>query len=298
MRQHVHALHSSYPIRGVEPDDLNKFAFWMATGSGKTLTMHLNYLQFLHYSGSDRLDNIILITPNEGLSAQHMEEMTASGIPSARFGEGGLLSGHPRTVRVTEITKLVEKRKGKGKGVSIDVDAFGDRNLVFVDEGHRGASGEAWRSVRDAVAARGFTFEYSATFGQALATARDNKLTLDYGKSIVFDYSYRYFHRDGFGKDFRVLNVTGTEPPPEFTDLLLLGSLLSFYEQLRSYRDNASDLRAYNLEQPLWGLRRWQRQRGLQEARARHQRCSHRPALPPPSAERSGAGRRMPSESS
>ena len=136
--------------------------------------------------------------------------------------------------------------------MSIEVDALGDRNLVFVDEGHRGASGEAWRTVRDTVAKRGFTFEYSATFGQALAAARDNKLTLDYGKSIVFDYSYRYFHRDGFGKDFRVLNVSGYDPPQELTDLLLLGNLLSFYEQLRAYHENASDLRAYNLEQPLW----------------------------------------------
>ena len=252
VRQKVHSLHSTYPIRGIQPADLNKLAFWMATGSGKTLIMHLNYLQFLHYSGSEHLDNIILITPNEGLSAQHMAEMTASGIPSARFGDTGLVAGRPGTVRVTEITKLVEKKKGKGNGVSIEVDALGDRNLVFVDEGHRGASGEAWRAVRDAVAERGFTFEYSATFGQALAAARDNKLTLDYGKSIVFDYSYRYFHRDGFGKDFRVLNVSGDDPPPELTDLLLLGNLLSFYEQLRAYRENATDLRAYNLEQPLW----------------------------------------------
>ena len=29
--------------------DLKKLAFWMATGSGKTLIMHLNYRQFLHY---------------------------------------------------------------------------------------------------------------------------------------------------------------------------------------------------------------------------------------------------------
>ncbi len=252
VKHRVHSLHSSYPVRKITRKDLNKLAFWMATGSGKTLIMHLNYLQFLHYAGGERLDNIILITPNEGLSAQHMAAMTASGIPSARFGEAGLIAGHPRTVRVTEITKLVEKRRGRAAGVSIEVDALGDRNLVFVDEGHRGASGEAWRSVRDAVAARGFTFEYSATFGQALAAARDDKLTLDYGKSIVFDYSYRYFHRDGFGKDFRVLNVSGADPLPDVTDLLLLGNLLSFYEQLRAYRENASALRAYNLEQPLW----------------------------------------------
>ncbi len=252
VRQRVHALYSTYPIREIAVTDLNKIAFWMATGSGKTLVMHLNYLQFLHYGGGKELDNIILITPNEGLSAQHMAEMTESGIPSARFGETGFVASDFRTVRVTEITKLVEKRRGQGTGVSIEVDALGDRNLVFVDEGHRGASGEAWRAVRDALARRGFTFEYSATFGQALAAARDNKLTLDYGKSIVFDYSYRYFHQDGFGKDFRVLNVSGEEPSPELTDLLLLGNLLSFYEQLRVYRSTASELRDYNLEQPLW----------------------------------------------
>ena len=234
------------------PDDLGKLAFWMATGSGKTLIMHLNYLQFLHYGGAERVDNIILITPSEGLSAQHMEEMATSGIPSARFGETGLLAGHRSTVRVTEITKLVERRRGKGTGVSIEVDALGDRNLVFVDEGHRGASGEAWRKVRDAVAARGFTFEYSATFGQALAAARDDRLTVDYGKSILFDYSYRYFHGDGFGKDFRVLNVTGSDPQPELADLLLLGNLLSFHEQQRVHRESAATLRPYNLEPPLW----------------------------------------------
>ena len=253
VRERVHSQFSNYPIRGIEPDDLNKLAFWMATGSGKTLIMHVNYMQYMHYGSSGHLDNIILITPNEGLSAQHMAEMSASGIPSARFGDTGLLAGHRRTVRVTEITKLVEKKTGKGTGVSIEVDALGDRNLVFVDEGHRGASGEAWRTVRDAVAARGFTFEYSATFGQALAAARDTKLIGDYGKSIVFDYSYRYFHRDGFGKDFSVLNVSGKgDPAPEHTDMLLLGNLLSFYEQIRAYRENAVDLRPYNLERPLW----------------------------------------------
>ena len=243
---------ATHVVRRFKPSDLNKLAFWMATGSGKTLIMHLNYLQFLHYGGAEGLDNIILITPNEGLSAQHIDEMAKSGVQSARFGETGLLTGDRRTVRVTEITKLVEKRKGKGTGVSIEVEALGDRNLVFVDEGHRGASGDAWRAVRDAVAKRGFTFEYSATFGQALAAARDDSLTLDYGKSILFDYSYRYFHGDGFGKDFRVLNVTGSDPPRELTDRLLLGNLLSFHEQMRAYRDSASALRAYNLEAPLW----------------------------------------------
>lgn len=79
-----------------EEGDLNKLAFWMAIGSGKTLLMHLNYLQFLHYN-RDPLDNVLLITPNEGLTEQHLEEMRRSGIPCGRFSarESGL--GFART---------------------------------------------------------------------------------------------------------------------------------------------------------------------------------------------------------
>ena len=50
-----------------EAEDLEKLAFWMATGAGKTLIMHINYHQYLHYC-KGALDHIVLITPNEGLS--------------------------------------------------------------------------------------------------------------------------------------------------------------------------------------------------------------------------------------
>ena len=76
-----------------------------------------------------------------------------------------------------------------------------------MDEGHKGSGGEAWRGYREALGETGFTFEYSATFGQALSAARNDPLTAEYGKSIYFDYSYRYFYSDGFGKDFRILNL-------------------------------------------------------------------------------------------
>ncbi len=50
-------------------NDLKKLAYWMATGSGKTLIMHCNYWQITKYFRE--WENIILITPNEGLSRQH-----------------------------------------------------------------------------------------------------------------------------------------------------------------------------------------------------------------------------------
>jgi len=152
-------------------------------------------------------------------------------------------------VQVIEITKLVEEKRGGG--VSVPVEAFEGRNLIFVDEGHKGSGGEAWRKYRDALGATGFTFEYSATFGQALSAARNDPLTTEYGKAILFDYSYRYFYGDGFGKDFRILNLK-EETQADKTDTLLLGNLLSFYEQVRLYEEQADALRPYNLEKPLW----------------------------------------------
>lgn len=150
--------------------DLTKLAYWMATGSGKTLILHLNYYQFLHYN-KQPLDNILLITPNEGLSEQHLAELAASGIPARHFdlNHSGLMTDTKNTVQVIEITKLVEEKRGGG--VSVPVEAFEGRNLIFVDEGHKGSGGEAWRKYRDALGKTGFTFEYSATFGQEIGRA-------------------------------------------------------------------------------------------------------------------------------
>ena len=234
--------------------DLDKLAFWMATGSGKTLILHLNYWQFRHYNlryNREPLDNILLITPNEGLTEQHIKDLQASGIPAHRFGlnENVGLFDKTGTVKVTEITKLVIKKRGEGE--SVPVDAFEGNNLIFVDEGHKGSGGQAWRAVRDALGGTGFTFEYSATFGQALAAANNEGLLTEYGKSIAFDYSYRHFYGDGYGKDFRILNLQ-QEGNAEQTDILLLANLLSFYEQQLVFTEHELALRPYNLERPLW----------------------------------------------
>ena len=264
-------------LRGVPSDlsftrnDLGKLAFWIATGGGKTLLLHINYHQFLHYNATfgSPLDNVLLVTPNEGLSEQHLAEMTLSGIPCRRFDlhETGLHVDAGDVVRVIEITKLTEVKKGGG--LSVPVEAFEGNNLIFVDEGHKGSGGARWRGYRDALAETGFTFEYSATFGQALTAARNEVLTREYAKAIAFDYSYRYFHGDGFGKDFNILNLkedeglglrivgapepeTSVESAEERTDRLLLGNLLAFYEQQRVFAEHKDALRPYNLARPLW----------------------------------------------
>lgn len=230
--------------------DLEKLAFWMATGAGKTLIMHINYHQYLYYC-KEKLDHIVLITPNEGLSEQHIRELANSDIRCERFNvEGNRFSNNHNTLQVIEITKLVEEKIGEGE--SVEVEAFEGKNLILVDEGHKGSGGEVWRKIRDKLGETGFTFEYSATFGQALAAANNADLVEEYGKAIVFDYSYRYFYGDGYGKNFRILNVHYDEETQ--TETLLLGNLLSFYEQRRYFKQNTDAVRDYGLDSPLWAF--------------------------------------------
>ena len=230
--------------------DIEKLAFWMATGAGKTLIMHINYHQYLHYC-KEPLDHVALITPNEGLSEQHLRELENSDIQCKRFNiEGNRFSNNHNTMHVIEITKLVEEKTSGG--LSVAVEAFEGNNLIFVDEGHKGTGGKVWRAYREALAETGFTFEYSATFGQALTAAKNADLVEEYGKAIVFDYSYRYFYSDGYGKNFRILNVRHDEETQ--TQTLLLANLLSFYEQRRYFKQNTEVVRAYGLDSPLWAF--------------------------------------------
>lgn len=238
-------------------ESLRKLAFWNATGSGKTLLMHVNLLQYQHYLEKYRrtgeLNRVVVLTPNEGLSLQHLEEFKLSGIAAGAFDKNntgnstGMFRG--QIVDVIDMNKLREE----GKKKTVSVDQFETNNLVFVDEAHKGSQGEVWSEMRSRLAKDGFTFEYSATLGQAVSS--DANLVDDYAKSILFDYSYRYFHADGFGKDYQILNIDGQEESladRERRQLYLTACLLGFYQQLRLFEDHQSRYKPFAIEKPLW----------------------------------------------
>lgn len=256
-----------------EPESLRRLAFFMATGSGKTLLMHVNIWQVFYYLQHGRhpeailpgkaqnrqFDNVLLITPNEGLSAQHLAELRESGLDAALFienphGHGSLFG--PK-VKVIEIHKLAEEPSRDG--VSVVLDEIGGNNLIIVDEGHKGTGSEAqtWKNRQKRLSDGGFLLEYSATFAQAIAAAgkkAQRQLLCEYGQAILFDYSYAHFYSDGYGKDFRVLNLSSKDARPERAHELLVGGLLGFYQQVHLYRQNGADYRSYNVEKPLWVL--------------------------------------------
>ena len=237
-------------------DDLNKLCLQNATGSGKTLLMHVNLLQYRHYAskhGRDKdLSRVILLTPNERLSEQHIWEFRESHISAGSYLQRDSLFRMARGlnhVDVLEITKLAE-HEGPN---TIATRSLGDQNLLLVDEGHRGMSGKeegAWFTRRSDLCAKGFTFEYSATFEQAVQASGNSNFENSYAKTVVFDYSYRWFYEDGFGKDYQILNL-----PKSFEEtqsVYMTACLLKFYQQLRIYEENVKEFEPFNLEKPLW----------------------------------------------
>ncbi len=233
-------------------NDLNKLAFWSATGSGKTLLMHINILQFKHYAtGKMNINRTMLITPNAGLTHQHTEEFRMSSIDAGIFSKksmGGLFGNE--VVDIIEITKLSETDGDK----TVAVDSFESNNLVLVDEGHRGSSGDVWKNMRDKLSTNGFAFEYSATFGQAISSqsnsTKKKAMLEEYGKATLFDYSYRYFYNDGYGKDYQILNMSDTWNEISVTKYLI-ACLLGFYEQTKLFLDKKIELTPFQIEKPL-----------------------------------------------
>ena len=249
--------YADFPL--YKEDDLNKLCLQNATGSGKTLLMHVNLLQYQQYAkeyGKDKeLSRVILLTPNERLSEQHVEEFRESNISVSSYlqSRGDLFGDSTGLERVDilEITKLAEQEGTK----TIATRSLGDQNLLLVDEGHRGMSGKeegVWFTRRSELCAKGFTFEYSATFEQAVVASGNSEFEDSYAKTVIFDYSYRWFYEDGFGKDYQILNLPEPKVFEETRFAYLVACLLKYYQQLRIYEVNQKSFEPFHLEKPLW----------------------------------------------
>ena len=112
---------------------MNKLCFWSATGSGKTIIMHINFLQIQKYN--QKFDNFLLITPNEGLTLQHLKDLKLSNIESKIFEaqrtlDDWVLKNPLKVIDIHKIKNEVSSQDGK----TIPVEAFGENNVVFVDE--------------------------------------------------------------------------------------------------------------------------------------------------------------------
>ena len=176
-------------------DARKMLAYWMATGSGKTLVMHLNVLQYLAYLQRTSVDfdrlQLVLTTPGLNLIEQHRRELEPF-VAALNEDYGGRLD---LTVDTTQALLQHEDDYWRLP------DDGRTRRLVLVDEAHVGlgttTEGE-FKRLRDRLGERhAFLFEYSATYHNL-----GPDVQAGYGEAIVFDYNYARFFKDGYGKDY------------------------------------------------------------------------------------------------
>jgi len=175
--------------------------YWMATGSGKTLLMHLNILQYIeHIGGGQAFDELqlILTTPGVNLIEQHERELGEVVVELNRLYNnrikltvattGALLNKEDRFFNMPESKRVFR--------------------LVLVDEGHIGLSSNgdagAFKRLRHDLLKpeNSFLFEYSATY-HGIA----EKHVREYEEQIVYDYNYYRFFKDGYGKDYALQSL-------------------------------------------------------------------------------------------
>ena len=177
------------------------------------------------------------------MSKQHLEELHLSGI-DADYYLSNKTGSH---VKLIDIYKIREQQGAE----TVSVDEFQEKNVVFVDEGHKGNDKEegVWRGIREKLGFKGFTFEYSATFGQI----SNQELKNDYTRSIIFDYSYRHFYRDGYGKDYWIHNISDNRNLQNDSQrkVYLLHNLLLFVQQKLYYDLHPEVAEEYQIENPL-----------------------------------------------
>lgn len=242
---------------------LNKLAYYMATGSGKTHIFHINILQAKKYLGNEK--KYFLIVPNNELALQHKKNLEKFGINNI-----GYIEDNKDTKLSKEVEKLILEYESNNYDLVIltvhqlssfmsrykdkEIGEFGD-NILFVDEGHKGGE-SGWREDRNKLAGNnGFVFEYSATFAQAIKS--NEKLLREYSKSIIYFYPYHKFHDDGYGKtpEFypkeetsKVLSIiTENKSKTKIKEIkidkfkLFVQNLLSHYNQVKYYLNNKND---------------------------------------------------------
>lgn len=231
----------------------NLLAYWMATGSGKTLLMHINILQYIeHLGGLHAFDELqlILTTPGVNLIEQHRREITpivealnrqcANRIKLTVESTGSLLNQEQGFFKLTPSSRVFR--------------------LVLVDEGHIGLAGGgkdagAFKTLRHALAdyPNAFLFEYSATYHGI-----SDKHVAEYGEQIVYDYNYYRFYKDGYGKDYSIQKIgadsinQGAEAWENFMAAFsTLAGKLTVFEELRLRDDTGLGFTAAFTDKPL-----------------------------------------------
>ncbi|MFT4244684.1 MAG: DEAD/DEAH box helicase family protein, partial [Candidatus Woesearchaeota archaeon] len=221
----------------------SSLAYWMATGSGKTIIMYINILQYIKKIKNFEQLEIILTTPQTNLIEQHKKEI----IPFIEY-LNQIYNNKIKLIIETTQSLLFKVRQEKNYFDVIDNSKF--KRLVLVDEAHIGGSsdeGKYYELRKNLNKRNSFLFEYSATF--------HNVKDKNYENSIIFDYSYPKFYKDGYGKDF-YLDTIGKDidnnPQKNLNrSLLILQEKINSYMNYRTFKDQKTLTEFKHQDKPL-----------------------------------------------
>jgi len=175
----------------------NQLAYWMATGSGKTIIMKadvINYLKYLKENGkiqSGTQIEIIITSSLSELVEQLGKEFHDFLIKVEKEFNLNL------KITVDTIQSLMNKNEYKDELLS------NQYRIVLADEAHIGlrSDNSRFNTFRKELVKnikQSFMYEYSATFYNISSDLQE-----EYERKIVFEYNYDKFYNDFYGKDFK-----------------------------------------------------------------------------------------------
>ena len=174
----------------------NKLTYWMATGSGKTIIMKANIIDYFEYLRDKNPDEIevIITSPLKELIGQLQNEM-------GEFFANPYFRDFKFSYKIETTQGLMSKYENE----SHEIVGESQYRLLLVDEAHIGLGSKdkgAFVNLRDALTqnvTNSFMYEYSATFYDITKKEQID----EYAKRVVYEYDYGKFYNDMYGKDFK-----------------------------------------------------------------------------------------------
>lgn len=213
-RRRVTRLLESYysSIEGRLPYEqfINRMAFWMATGSGKTLVI-VKLIELLHElmrRGEMPANDILILAHRDDLLEQlqaHVDEFNSFGDLTIRLHElrdysevkraqPNIFSATERNIFFYRSDNLSDEQKEK----IIDFRSYDNNGgwYILLDEAHKGDREDSKRQhIYSILSRNGFLFNFSATF----TDPRDIICT-------AFNFNLSEFIRKGFGKHIYIFS--------------------------------------------------------------------------------------------
>lgn len=210
---------------------INQLAYWKATGSGKTIIMKadiLNYLNYLKQNGKINGNSQVEIIITSSLS-DLIEQLKTE---FENFINNISKEINVKTsVTIQTIQSLMNKKEYKTQLLP------NQYRIVLADEAHIGLTTKesAFKEFKDTLVEnknQSFMFEYSATFYNV-----SEELKQEYEEKIIFEYGYDKFYNDFYGKDFKFGVIKGDTLDDENIDENIKQNLDDFEKKLTAYEE-------------------------------------------------------------